>query len=616
VARREREARRRRHRWIALGVSLAVVASAATVFIVRSRAGGPTELRLDEFQAQVSTGDVRSATVNNGPSSVEGELSDGTRYRTVFPEDFGEQLTTELLGAGVRIDARNDDGSVWEDLLLALLPVLLIVGVFLYFLQQVQGGGKAAKFARTRARTPTDEHPVTFDDVAGADEAVEELGEVVEFLRDPDRFASLGARIPKGILLVGPPGTGKTLLARAVAGEAGVPFFSISGSDFVELFVGVGASRVRDLFRQAQAESPAIVFIDEIDAVGRQRGAGLGGGHDEREQTLNQLLVQMDGFDAAEGTVLLAATNRPDILDPALLRPGRFDRRIVVDAPDVAGRTQILGVHTQGKPVCPEVDLEVLARRTPGFTGADLANVVNEGALLAARRGSAQITGSDLVAAVDRVVAGPERRSRIMSARDRRTIAIHESGHAVVSHVLPNAHPVHKISIVSRGQSLGQTVLLPEEDTHLHRRAELEDRLAVLLGGRAAEEVFLGEITSGAADDIDQATKVARAMVTELGMSEKLGPQRFSDADSEPFLGREQSRRGDHSDELAARIDEEVSRLIADAYDRARRLVEEHRATLEALSEALLEHETLDDEMLDRLLDGGTVAHGDAEGPR
>jgi cell division protease FtsH len=615
VARRERDARRRRRRWIALGVSLAVVVAASTVFVVRSRAGGPTELRLDELQARVDAGQVRSATVLNGPSSVEGELGDGTRYVTVFPEGYGEQLTTELLDAGVRIDAENDSGSVWEDLLLALLPVLLIVGVFLYFLQQVQGGGKAAKFARTRARTPTDEHQVTFADVAGADEAVEELGEVVEFLRDPDRFAALGARIPKGILLVGPPGTGKTLLARAVAGEAGVPFFSISGSDFVELFVGVGASRVRDLFRQARAESPAIVFIDEIDAVGRQRGAGLGGGHDEREQTLNQLLVQMDGFEAAEGTVLLAATNRPDILDPALLRPGRFDRRIVVDAPDVAGRTRILEVHTDGKPVADDVDLGVLARRTPGFTGADLANVVNEGALLAARRGSAQITGPDLVSAVDRVVAGPERRSRIMSERDRRTIAIHESGHAVVSHVLPHAHPVHKVSIVSRGQSLGHTVLLPEEDSHLHRRADLEDRLAVLLGGRAAEEAFLGEVTSGAADDIDQATKVARAMVTELGMSQKLGPQRFSDADSEPFLGREQSRRGDHSDELAARIDEEVSRLIEDAHDRARRLVEEHRATLEALSEALLEHETLDDEMLNGLLDGATVARGDGEGP-
>jgi cell division protease FtsH len=563
----------------------------------------PQELRLDEFTERLADGQVRTATIYNEQNAVQGELDDGTEYRTVFPEAYGEQLTADLLDAGVEAQADNAAGTTLLDLLAGLIPTLIIVGVFIWFVSQMGGGGRAMKFGRARARLASDsDGTVRFEDVAGADEAVEELREVVEFLRDPQRFQQLGARIPRGVLLCGPPGTGKTLLARAVAGEADVPFLTISGSDFVEMFVGVGASRVRDLFKQATAQAPAIVFVDEIDAVGRHRGTGVGGGHDEREQTLNQLLVEMDGFDASSGVILMAATNRPDVLDPALLRPGRFDRQVVVDLPDVGGRAAILEVHARNKPVDPDVDLGVLARRTPGFTGADLSNVLNEAALLAARRGAERISADDMTRAVDRVLAGPERLGRIMSDHERRTVAVHEAGHALVGHVLPNSDEVHKISIVARGSALGYTVMLPTEDRRLHTRSQLSDVLATTLGGRSAEEVVFGEITTGATDDIQRATRIARAMVVEYGMSEKLGPQRFAGADGEPFLGREHTRSDEHSDELAARIDEEIARLLDEAHSRARRILEEHRAVLDRLAAALLERETLAEEDLGELL--------------
>ena len=596
--------------WTTVAV-LAVVAAVVVAAVVL-REPPPEELRLDEFTARLSDGDVETATIYNERSTVEGELTDGTRYRVTFPEAYGETLTTDLLAEGVEADADTDDGSTFVDLLLGLLPTLLVVGVFIWFVTQMQTGGRAMKFGRAGARRAEQgDDKVTFDDVAGADEAVDELREVVEFLKDPERFSALGARIPKGVLLCGPPGTGKTLLARAVAGEADAPFFSISGSDFVEMFVGVGASRVRDLFKQAQSAAPAIVFVDEIDAVGRHRGTGVGGGHDEREQTLNQLLVQMDGFDASTGVILIAATNRPDVLDPALLRPGRFDRQVVVDAPDVRGRRAILEVHARDKPLAADVVLDVLARRTPGFTGADLANLLNEAALLAARRRSDEITRVDLDRAVERVLAGPERTSRIMSDWQRRTVAVHECGHALVGHLLPHTDEVHKISIVARGAALGYTIMLPTEDRQLHSRSELADLLAMTLGGRSAEEVVFGEITTGATDDIDRATRIARSMVTEFGMSEKLGPQRFAERDGEPFLGRDHSATSTHSDELAARIDEEVARLLDEAHDRARRILEQHRSSLDLLTSALLERETLaEDELADLL------AAASPEGPQ
>jgi cell division protease FtsH len=589
---------------------LAVAVVAVAVVVPRLRPQ-PEQLRLDEFTERLDDGQVRTATISNATSTVSGELDDGTEYTTVFPEAYGEQLTEDLLAAGVEADADNDDDTTLVDFLAGLIPTLIIVGVFIWFVSQMGGGGRAMKFGRAKARLASDgDTPVRFADVAGADEAVEELAEVVEFLRDPARFQQLGARIPRGVLLCGPPGTGKTLLARAVAGEADVPFLTISGSDFVEMFVGVGASRVRDLFKQATSHAPAIVFVDEIDAVGRHRGTGVGGGHDEREQTLNQLLVEMDGFDATSGVILMAATNRPDVLDPALLRPGRFDRQVVVDLPDVRGRAAILEVHARNKPIDAGVDLEVLARRTPGFTGADLSNVLNEAALLAARRGAGSISTDDMTRAVDRVLAGPERLGRIMSDQERHTVAVHEAGHALVGHVLPHTDEVHKISIVARGSALGFTVMLPTEDRHLHTRSQLEDVLAMTLGGRSAEEVVFGEITTGAVDDIQRATRIARSMVVEYGMSEKLGPQRFARADGEPFLGREHTRSDDHSDELAARIDEEIARMLDGAHSRARRILEEHRAVLDRLAAALLERETLAEEDLDELLADVVTSEG------
>jgi cell division protease FtsH len=468
--------------------------------------------------------------------------------------------------------------------------------VMLFIINSMQGGGnRVMQFGKAKAKTVSKDQPkVTFADVAGADEAVQELQEIKEFLESPAKFQAIGAKIPKGVLLFGPPGTGKTLLARAVAGEAGVPFFSISGSDFVEMFVGVGASRVRDLFEQAKTSAPAIIFMDEIDAVGRHRGAGLGGGHDEREQTLNQLLVEMDGFDTKTGVILIAATNRPDILDPALLRPGRFDRQIVVDQPDLEGRKKILNVHARGKPLAGAVDLEILARRTPGFTGADLANLLNEAALLTARAGLSEIGMLQLEEAIDRVIAGPERRTRVMSEKEKLTTAYHEGGHALVGHVLPHADPVHKVSIVARGRALGWTLSLPMEDKYSYTRNELRDRIAVLMGGRTAEELIFGDFTTGAANDIEKATEIARAMVTQYGMSDSLGPLKWGQEQGEVFLGREFGHQANYSDEVAARIDSEVGAIITQAHKEATAILQAHRSTLDKLAAALIEKETLD----------------------
>ncbi len=567
-----------------------------------------TSLTFDEFTARIDAGEVASAEIKDRDNRVVGELVDGTDYEADYVAEFSDELTTRLTDAeppiAIEVDQQRD--SFWVSMLLSLLPVLILVGVFLFFLNALQGGGsRMMQFGRAKARRVSKDQPaVTFDDVAGAEEAVEELREIKDFLSDPDRFRSMGAKIPKGVLLFGPPGTGKTLLARAVAGEAGVPFFSISGSDFVEMFVGVGASRVRDLFKQAKDEAPAIVFMDEIDAVGRHRGAGLGGGHDEREQTLNQLLVEMDGFDVAGGVILIAATNRPDILDPALLRPGRFDRQIVVDRPDLVGRKAILAVHAAGKPIAPEVELDTVARRTPGFTGADLANLLNEAALIATRRGRTLITNPDIDHAVDRVIAGPERKSRLMSDRDKQTIAYHEAGHALVGHVLPNTDPIHKVSIIARGRALGWTLALPEEDRYLKNRSELEDELAMLLAGRTAEEIIFGDPSTGAANDIERVTDIARSMVTEWGMSDVLGPQKLGNQHEEVFLGKEVGHQANYSDEVAARIDDEIRHLIDAAHAEAREILTLHRVTLDRLADALVEKETLDEPDLEQIFGG------------
>ena len=482
--------------------------------------------------------------------------------------------------------------------------MILIVGAFIFIMNQSQGGGgRVMQFGKARAKLVSKDQPKSsFQDVAGVDEAIEELQEVKEYLQNPAKFQAMGAKIPRGVLLFGPPGTGKTLLARAVAGEAGVPFYSISGSDFVEMFVGVGAARVRDLFEQAKQNAPAIVFIDEIDAVGRHRGAGLGGGHDEREQTLNQLLVEMDGFDQRTAVILMAATNRPDILDPALLRPGRFDRHVTIDRPDLEGRKGILRVHARGKPFDEHVDLDIVAKRTPGFTGADLANVINEAALLAARWGKKAIGTKEVEEAIDRVMAGPERKTRIMSEREKRVIAYHEGGHALVAHVLPNTDPVHKISVIPRGRALGYTLTLPEEDKFMMTREELADELAMLLGGRVAEELIVGDVTTGAANDIERATKVAKQMVTEYGMSDVIGPLTLGQKQHEVFLGKDFQSQPDYSDQVAFEIDNEVRRLIDEAHDEALEILREQRGKLDRLAGILIEQETMEREEVERFL--------------
>jgi cell division protease FtsH len=567
------------------------------------------ELSLARFEKEVAAGSVASATFLERDHRVTGQLVGGARYETTYPEQYQDTLTVKILDAPNEIRFRADPqkGSVILSALLQIaLPIVLIGALLLFFMNQMQGGGnRVMAFGKAKAKVVSKDQPkTTFSDVAGVDEAVEELQEIKEYLENPAKFQAMGAKVPKGLLLYGPPGTGKTLLGRAVAGEAGVPFLSISGSDFVEMFVGVGAARVRDLFEQAKQTAPAIVFIDEIDAVGRHRGAGLGGGHDEREQTLNQLLVEMDGFDTRTGVILMAATNRPDILDPALLRPGRFDRQIVIDRPDLEGRKGILRVHVRGKPIDANVELDVIARRTPGFTGADLANVINEGALLAARRGRQGITMVELEEAIDRVVAGPERRTRLISEREKKIIAYHEGGHALVAYLLPNADPVHKISVIPRGRALGFTLTLPTEDKFLVAREELFDELAMLLGGRVAEELVFGDITTGAQNDLDRATKIARQMVTEYGMSDRLGPLTLGQKSGEVFLGRDFASHPDYSDQVAFEIDSEIRALIDQAHDEALEILTEHRERLDRIAAALIEKETIEKEALIDLLDG------------
>ena len=549
----------------------------------------------------IESGQVKSAQVIDKNQTIQITTDSGQNLQASWVGGQGLQLVNEL-------QQQVDKGTLKEgynvtipksNVLLDLLPTIFICAlIFIFFfimMSQMQGGGsRVMNFGKSRAKLITKDTPkTTFADVAGADEAIEELQEIKEFLQNPAKFQAIGAKIPKGVLLYGPPGTGKTLLARAVAGEAGVPFYSISGSDFVEMFVGVGASRVRDLFEQAKANAPAIVFVDEIDAVGRHRGAGLGGGHDEREQTLNQMLVELDGFDTKGGVIVIAATNRPDILDPALLRPGRFDRQIVVAQPDLAGRKGILRVHARGKPIAPDTDLDIIARRTPGFTGADLANVINEGALLTARSNGKQITMAALEEAIDRVMAGPQRKSAILSEAERKLIAYHEGGHALVGHAMPHADPVHKVTIIPRGRALGYTQALPTEDKFLTTRAEMLDQLAMLLGGRTAEELIFHEPTTGASDDIDKATRIARGMVTEYGMSERLGARKFGSGDSEPFLGRDMSHGRDYSEEIASSIDEEIRRLIESAHDEAWEVLVEYRDVLDDLVLTLLDKETV-----------------------
>jgi cell division protease FtsH len=591
-------------------VYLLVVLAGLWLFLAFvTRGPQATRLGLSQFERQVAEGNVVSATFLERDQKVEGLLEGGIRYQTTYPQQYSDTLTAKILAApnNIRLVADPQNGSMLLSALLQIgLPIILIGGLLLFFMNQMQGGGnRVMAFGKAKAKVVTKDQPkTTFSDVAGVDEAVEELQEIKEYLENPAKFQAMGAKVPKGLLLFGPPGTGKTLLGRAVAGEAGVPFLSISGSDFVEMFVGVGAARVRDLFEQAKQSAPAIVFIDEIDAVGRHRGAGLGGGHDEREQTLNQLLVEMDGFDIKTGVILMAATNRPDILDPALLRPGRFDRQIVIDRPDLQGRKGILRVHAKGKPIDTGVDLDVIARRTPGFTGADLANVINEGALLTARRGKPAITMVELEEAIDRVVAGPERRTRLISDREKRIIAYHEGGHALVAFLLPNADPVHKISVIPRGRALGYTLTLPLEDKFLIAREELIDELAMLLGGRVAEELIFGDITTGAQNDLDRATKIARQMVTEYGMSDRLGPLTLGQKSGEVFLGRDFASHPDYSDQVAFEIDSEIRSLIDQAHDEALEILTEHRERLDRIAEALIEKETVEKEDLIALLDG------------
>lgn len=550
-------------------------------------------LPYSDFVTAVSEGQVKEVVIQ-GPN-VEGKMQDNTAFKTYAPNDLG--LIPDLRAKGVTINARpEDDRGIWFTLLISWGPIILLIGVWIFFMRQMQsGGGKAMSFGKSRAKLLTEsDGSVTFKDVAGIDEAKEELEEIVAFLKDPKKFSRLGGRIPKGVLLVGSPGTGKTLLARAIAGEAGVPFYSISGSDFVEMFVGVGASRVRDLFVQGKKNAPCIIFIDEIDAVGRHRGAGLGGGHDEREQTLNQLLVEMDGFESNEGVILIAATNRPDVLDPALLRPGRFDRQVVVPRPDVKGRRMILDVHARKVPVADDVNLEILAKGTPGFSGADLANLVNEAALLAARADKNQVSMNDFELAKDKVMMGAERRSMVITDKDKKVTAYHEAGHALVAFLIPGSDPVHKVSIIPRGRALGVTMYLPLEEKYNENREGLNTMISALLGGRVAEELTFSTITSGASNDIERATHIARKMVCEWGMSDKLGPLSFGEKEGEVFLGRDMGHMKNYSESTAVEIDMEIRRIVTENHQRTRKLLTEHQDALIRIGEALLEKETLD----------------------
>jgi len=573
--------------------------------------GGYDEVKTSQMQADIVDGTVKEISLVEGDQQIKATLDDGTKVLAHYIDGQQQGIIAlinkaEADGTIESFDSEVPKPSLLGSFLVTVLPFALIILLFVFLMNQVQGGGGRGvmQFAKSRAKLITKDMPkTTFSDVAGCDEAIEELGEIKEFLQEPAKFQAVGAKIPKGVLLYGPPGTGKTLLARAVAGEAGVPFYSISGSDFVEMFVGVGASRVRDLFEQAKENAPAIVFIDEIDAVGRHRGAGMGGGHDEREQTLNQLLVEMDGFDVRGGVILIAATNRPDVLDPALLRPGRFDRQIGVDAPDLSGRHKILQVHSRGKPMQPDVDLLSVARRTPGFTGADLANVLNEAALLTARQNQKLIGDAALDEAIDRVIAGPQRRTRLMSEKEKLITAYHEGGHALVAAALPGTDPVHKVTILPRGRALGYTMVLPDTDKYSQTRSEMLDKLAYMMGGRAAEEMVFHDPTTGAGNDIEKATSLARAMVTQYGMTERLGAIKLGEANAEPFLGRDIGHARNYSEDVAAVVDEETKKLLATAHQEAFDILEENRDVLDALVLELMEQETLDKEAVARVFE-------------
>lgn len=562
------------------------------------------EVTFTEFLDQVDSGDVSDVVIQDD-EGITGTTQEGKTFKVYSPPY--PDLIKDLRAKGVKIKAKPPrKESLLTTILVSWFPFLLLIGVWVFFMRQMQGGGnKALSFGKSRAKLLTeDQQKVTFKDVAGIDEAKEELQEVIEFLKDPKKFQKLGGKLPKGVLLMGPPGTGKTLLARAIAGEADVPFFTISGSDFVEMFVGVGASRVRDLFDQGKKHAPCIIFIDEIDAVGRHRGAGLGGGHDEREQTLNQLLVEMDGFESHESVILIAATNRPDVLDPALMRPGRFDRQVVVPNPDIKGREGILKVHTRKIPMAEDVDIMILARGTPGFSGADLANMVNEGALLAARKNKEKVEMSDLEEAKDKVMMGAERRSMVMTDEEKKNTAYHEAGHALVARLVPGADPVHKVTIIPRGRALGLTQQIPESDKYTYSKENMLARITVLLGGRASEELIFDQMTTGAGNDIERSTELARKMICEWGMSDKLGPVTFGKKEEQIFLGREISQHRDYSEATAVEIDSEVRRVVNECHDEARRLLQENIETLKRIAETLLEIEVLNTEQLDEIMDG------------
>ena len=587
--------------WMVLVVVVVLIWNFSTDFQSRDES-----VSFSEFIRMVDSGQVESVTLSG--NEVTGSTTSGESFRSFAPPQY-EGLVNRLVERDVAVSAREAAGSPWTTLLYSWAPLLLILGFWIFFMRQMQtGGNKALSFGKSRAKlSSSSQKKVTFKDVAGVEEPKEELQEIIEFLKEPQKFQKLGGRIPKGVLLMGPPGTGKTLLARAVAGEANVPFFSISGSDFVEMFVGVGASRVRDLFEQGKKNAPCIVFIDEIDAVGRHRGAGLGGGHDEREQTLNQLLVEMDGFESNEGVILVAATNRPDVLDPALLRPGRFDRRIVVNRPDVQGREGILGVHTRKIPLSDNVDVHILARGTSGFSGADLANLVNEAALNAARYNQKVVQMQDFEFAKDKVLMGSERRSMIISDEEKQVTAVHEGGHALLAVLLPHADPIHKVTIIPRGMALGVTQQLPVDDKHNYSRDYLNDQIAILLGGRLAEELTNGNITTGAGNDLDRATEMARRMVCEWGMSESIGPLTYGKKEEQVFLGRDFAQSQDYSEGTAIRIDQEIKRIVTDNYDRARNLLSTHKEELISIAEELLIREVLDAEQVKRLAKGLSI---------
>ncbi len=601
---------------------IAIAALAAILFALVSPwdKGTTKEVPLNELLTKLKSGEVREIIVKGqevGFTTVGGEKLKAIIGENTDVLDLLEREGIKIGGKGgvnIRYEKTSRFGRDWFLVFINFLPLLLFAGLLFFLLQRAQGGpNQAMSFARSRARLFTGEKPrVTFADVAGVEEAKQELQEVVDFLKHPEKFAALGARIPRGVLLVGPPGTGKTLLSRAVAGEAGVPFFSISGSEFVEMFVGVGAARVRDLFDQAKRHAPCIVFVDEIDAVGRHRGAGIGGGHDEREQTLNQILAEMDGFDTNTNVIVISATNRPDILDPALLRPGRFDRRIVLDQPDINGRKAILEVHTKGKPLDPSVDLETIAKQTPGFSGADLANLVNEAAILAARRNKKEIGLAELEDSIDRVLAGPERKSRIISQREKEITAYHEAGHALVARMLPNADPVHKISIIARGTMGGYTRQLPTEDRYLITRSQFEDMLATLMGGRTAEEIIFNEVSTGGQNDIERATEIARMMVTQFGMSEKLGPRTFGKREQLVFLGKEITEHRNYSDKVAQEIDEEVRNVIEKAYNTAREILTQNKAKLIQIAKRLIVEETIEGKALEELFNEPVPSEAEA----